>query len=126
MRGRLPTRPLAAAAAVVIALVAASCTSAPPAHKSSASTSTTTTTQPSPVGPWSKAIAVVPGGNLTAVSCPAPGTCLLGTDAGQTYRLTNGKPASLGPAVPSPSPQGVSYLSCATPTFCAAAPSLNR
>jgi hypothetical protein len=125
VRGRQSTRALAGAAAVVlIALVGASCTATPPTKQATAPT--TTTTQPSPVGTWSKAIAVVPGGTLTAVSCPAPGTCLMGTDSGQTYRLTNGTPASLGPAVPSPSPQGASYLSCATPTFCAAAPSLNQ
>ena len=63
---------------------------------------------------------------MTVVSCPVAGTCYAGSSGGLTYRLLHDKVTPLGPAVPSPSPQGASYLSCPSATFCAAAPSPNQ
>ena len=50
----------------------------------------------------------------------------MGSSKGLTYRLAFTKVSALGPAVPSPAPAGVSYLSCSSTSFCAAAPSLNQ
>ena len=50
----------------------------------------------------------------------------MGSATGQTYRLFLDKISALGPAVPSPSPQGVAYVSCGVSNFCAAAPNLNQ
>ena len=86
----------------------------------------TTPTTVAPAGTWSKALRIAPGANLSVVSCPAVGTCVMGSAAGQTYRLYIEKVTALGPPVPSPSPQGGSFLSCATPSFCAAAPNTNQ
>jgi hypothetical protein len=123
--------PLAAALAVAaLSALAVGCSRAP--GSTSALTTTTTTahgTVPTtipPAGAWSKPIRVAPGADLAVASCAAAGSCLVGSTTGQTYRLFLEKVAPLGPALPNPSPQGVSYLSCATPTFCAAAPSVNQ
>ena len=45
---------------------------------------------------------------------------------GNTYRLQLYKSKALGPALPSPSPQGTSYLSCAAANFCAPHPVRTR
>jgi hypothetical protein len=111
-----------------VALLAAGCSS--PSTSGAPTTSTTahpaTPTTVPPAGSWSARIAVAPGTELTTVSCPAAGTCYAGSSGGQTYRLLFDKVTPLGPAVPSPSPQGTSYLSCPLANFCAAAPSLNQ
>ena len=73
---------------------------------------TTTTTTAGPAGTWSKAIRVAANTNLSVVTCTAPSSCVMGSAGGQTYRLFLDKISALGPAVPSPSPQGVAYLSC--------------
>ncbi len=129
MRGR--AGPFVTALAVVgVALLVAGCSSSP-AISSAPTTSTTavhssTPTTSAPAGKWSLRVPVAPGTDLTSVSCPIAGTCYAGSRSGQTYRLLFDKVTSLGPAVPSPSPQGTSYLSCPSVTFCAAAPSLNQ
>ena len=118
--------PLAAAlAAVALSALASGC-SRNPGGSSVPPTTRATTTTVAPEGTWSKPIRVAPGANLTVVSCPAPAACLAGSAGGQTYRLFLDKVTPLGPAVPSPAPQGVSYLSCAGAGFCAAAPSTNQ
>ena len=75
-------------------------------------TRATTTTTAGPAGTWSKAISVAANANLSVVTCTAPSSCIMGSTDGQTYRLFLDKVSALGPAVPSPSPQGVAYLSC--------------
>ena len=50
----------------------------------------------------------------------------MGSTTGQTYRLYLEKVIALGAPAPSPSPQGVAFLSCASNGFCAAAPNLNQ
>jgi hypothetical protein len=92
----------------------------------STSTSTSTSTPAVAGGAWSKPIVVAPGAVLSVVSCPEAGLCLVGTTGGVSYRISTGKVASLGPVVPSPSPQGVSYLSCTSPAFCASGANLNQ
>ena len=82
-------------------------------HDKTTTTRATTTTTAGPAGTWSKAIRVAANTNLSVVSCPAPSSCVMGSTTGQTYRLFFDKVSALGPAVPSPSPQGVAYLSCA-------------
>ncbi len=126
MRGR--AGPLAAAlAAVALSLLTVGCSRTRDGSRASTTTvPATTTTTVAPAGAWSKPVRVAPGANLTVVSCPAPGACLVGSASGQTYRLTFGETALLGPVVPSPSPQGVAYLTCAGATFCAAAPDTNQ
>ena len=119
---------------VLMALVASACSSSPTHSAANSSTSSTTTTSPTTtttagnaaVGTWSAAVRVAPGSTLTAVSCPAADNCLMGTSKGLTYRLAFIEVTALGPAVPSPAPSGVSYLSCSSISFCAAAPSLNQ
>jgi hypothetical protein len=108
----------AALAVAALALVAAGCGGSPPTPGAS--------TTAGPAGAWSTAVPIAPGANLTVVSCPVPAACVFGSATGQTYRLVFDKVTALGPAVPSPSPQGVSYLSCTSPGFCAAAPNLNQ
>ncbi len=131
MRGRTPAVTLTL---VLTALLAGACSSSP---STSGATTTTTTSQRSTtssteaagnavVGIWSGAVRVAPGTTLTAVSCPSAQTCLMGSSKGLTYRLDSTQVSALGPAVPNPAPAGVSYLSCPTTTFCAAAPSLNE
>jgi hypothetical protein len=96
-------------------------TTAPP------STAPSTTLAPDTgAGVWSKAVPLAAGAVLTAVSCPAAGLCLAASSSGQSYRLANGKASTIGPIGSAPSPQGVSYLTCTTPTFCAAVPNLNQ
>lgn len=117
-------------AVVALSVLAVGC-SRTPAGTSGAPTPptsvhATTPTTPPPAGPWSAALRVAPGADLTVVSCAAPASCVVGSSAGQTYRLFYEKVAALGPAVPAPSPQGVAYLSCASAAFCAAAPNLNQ
>ncbi len=114
-------------AVVALALIAAGCSGTPgtPATTTTAPVTTPTTT-PAAAGTWSKAIHVAAGQSLSVVSCPVANLCVFGSATGQTYRLVFDKVAALGPAVPSPSPQGVSYLSCASAGFCAAAPDLNQ
>jgi len=114
-------------ALAAVSLVASSCSSSP-SHSGAptASTQSTTSTTSGPAGSWSKAIAIAPGASLTTISCPSAGNCLVGDANGNTYRLQLYESKALGPALPSPSPQGTSYLSCATDSFCAAAPSENQ
>ncbi|HEX4126637.1 MAG TPA: hypothetical protein VHX67_03565 [Acidimicrobiales bacterium] len=119
-------------AVVALAFLAAGCSQSP-SSSSSANTTTTravpaTTTTTGPAGTWSKAIKVGPNANLSVVSCPAPLSCLMGSTTGQTYRLFLEKVSALDAPVPSPSPQGDAYLSCAVggSGFCAAAPNLNQ
>jgi len=118
----------AVAAAAALALLVAGCGGA--STGSGAPTTTTakatTTTTTGPAGSWSKAIPMAPGADLSVVSCPAAGVCLAGSTAGQTFELFYDKVTPLGPPVPAPSPQGASFLACATPGFCAAAPNLNQ
>ena len=118
----------AVAAAAAFALLVAGCGGA--STGSGAPTTTTakatTTTTTGPAGSWSKAIPMAPGADLSVVSCPAAGVCLAGSTAGQTFELFYDKVTPLGPPVPAPSPQGASFLACATPGFCAAAPNLNQ
>jgi hypothetical protein len=129
VRGRSP---VVALALVLTALLAGACSSSP--SKSGApttttthrSTTTTTTAGNAAVGIWSPAVSVAPATVLTAVSCPSAQSCLMGSSKGLTYRLTNTAVSALGPAVPSPAPAGVSYLSCSTISFCAGAPSQNQ
>ena len=108
----------AAAAVVVLALLAAGCSQSKGPNASGAGSTTTrapassTTTTVSPAGTWSKAISVAPKTDLSVVTCTAPGACIIGSATGQTYRLFLDKVSALGPAVPSPSPQGVAYISC--------------
>ena len=78
-----------------------------------------TTTLP-PAGAWSGAIRVAPGADLSVVSCGASGSCLVGSVAGASYRLSGRAVVALPPAVASPAPQGPSWLACAG-AFCAAA-----
>ena len=92
MRGRSAA---VALTLVLTALVAGACSSSPSTPASSTTTtaarsSTTTTaatTGNADVGTWSGALAVAPGSVLTAVSCPSPVNCLMGTSKGLTYRL---------------------------------------
>jgi hypothetical protein len=127
---------LAAALAVAaLSFLAAGCSQGP--GSSSASTTTTharatTTTTTGPAGTWSSPIHIAANTNLSVVTCPAPTSCVMGSTTGQTYRLFLDKVSPLGTPVPSPSPQGVSYVSCAGPAagsgagFCAAAPNLDQ
>jgi hypothetical protein len=120
----------AAVAALGLLFFAAGC-SQPPGSSSAPTTKTTTTratttTTAGPTGTWSKAIRVAANTNLSVVTCTAPSACIMGSAGGQTYRLFLDKISALGPAVPSPSPQGVAYLSCGVSDFCAAAPNLNQ
>jgi len=124
-RGAQVAAALAAAAAAVLAAGCGSpATSGTPTTSVTAPSSTTTTT--AHAGKWSVSVPVAPGTDLTVVSCPVAGTCYAGSSGGLTYRLLHDKVTPLGPAVPSPSPQGASYLSCPSATFCAAAPSPNQ
>ncbi len=131
MRGRTPA---VALTLVLTALLAGACSSSPttsgaPTTTSTTShrpTTTTTAAGNAAVGTWSGAVKVAPGTILTAVSCPSAQSCLMGSSKGLTYRLGYTEVSALGPAVPSPAPAGVSYLSCATISFCAAAPSMNQ
>ena len=115
---------------VALSLLAAACSQSPGSSSAPTTTtthgSTTTTTTAGPAGTWSKAITIAPGADLSVVSCPAAFTCVMGSTTGQTYRLAFTKVVALGPAVPSPSPQGLAYVSCAGAGFCAAAPSMNQ
>jgi len=120
----------AALAAVALLFLAAGCSQTPgsssaPTTKTTTTRATTTTTA-GPAGTWSKAIRVAAGADLSVVSCPAPSSCVMGSTTGQTYRLYLEKVSALGAPVPSPSPQGAAYLSCAAGGFCAAAPNLNQ
>jgi hypothetical protein len=130
MRGRTPA---VAVTLVLTALLAGACSSSP--STSGAITTTTTSTRSTTttaasgnaaVGTWSAAVRVAPGTILTAVSCPSAQNCVMGSSKGLTYGLDFTRVRTLGPAVPSPAPAGVSYLSCPTTSFCAAAPSLNQ
>ncbi len=131
MRGRTPA---VALTLVLTALLAGACSSspstsgAPTTTTTHRATTTTTTTAAgnAAVGIWSAAVRVAPGTVLTAVSCPSAQSCLMGSSKGLTYRLGCTQVSALGPAVPSPAPAGVSYLSCSTTSFCAAAPSQNQ
>jgi hypothetical protein len=126
--------PITASLAAVVALsfLAAGCSNnksngaASPTTTTSHATAPTTTTTTGPAGTWSKAISVAANTNLSVVTCTAPSACIMGTTTGQTYRLFLDKVSALGPAVPSPSPQGVAYLSCGVSNFCGAAPNLNQ
>jgi hypothetical protein len=123
----------AALAVAALTFIAAGCSSQSPSS-SSANTSTTaagptaptTTTTTGPAGSWSKAISVAPNTDLSVVTCTAPSACIMGSTTGQTYRLFLNKVSALGPAVPSPSPQGEAYISCGVSNFCGAAPNLNQ
>jgi hypothetical protein len=117
------------AAVAALSFLAAGCSnsttpSAAPTTTRATAPSTTTTT--GPAGTWSKAISVAANTNLSVVTCAAPSACIMGSTTGQTYRLVLDKVSALGPAVPSPSPQGVAYLSCGVSNFCAAAPNMNQ
>ena len=131
MPRRLRQRPFwAALAALALLFLAAGCSQTPgsssaPTTRTTATRATTTTTT-GPSGTWSKAIRVAANANLSVVTCAVPSSCIMGTASGQTYRLFLDKISALGPAVPSPSPQGVAYLSCGVSNFCAAAPNLNQ
>ncbi len=122
----------AAVALSIVAALTAGCAATPSGRASGPRkpTSTTTTGRSATTLPaqpaWSRAIPVAPGGALVTVSCPQPFACLAGSATGQTYRLAFNRVTALGAAVPSPAPQGSSYLSCASTTYCAAAPSLNQ
>ncbi len=122
--------PLSAALGVaVLVFVAAGCSQSPGSSSAPTTTSTThstTTTTAGPAGSWSKAISVAANADLSVVSCPAPLSCVMGSTTGQTYRLAFAKVSPLGAAVPSASPPGSSYLSCAGAGFCAAAPNMNQ
>jgi len=96
-----------------------------PSQSTSTTASTTSTTIPG-AGVWSKAIPLAAGAVLTVVSCPSAGICVAGSSAGQSYKLLNGTATTIGPVGSAPAPQGVSYLNCTTPTFCAAVPNLNQ
>jgi hypothetical protein len=124
-----PRAALIGAALAAIAALASGCSGGTAGSEAASTTTsahrTTSTTTP-PVGFWSKPLAVAPGSALSVVSCPSVGTCVIGSASGETYRLFFERSSPLGPAVPSPSPQGTAYLSCATATFCAAAPSVNQ
>lgn len=120
------------AAVVALAFLAAGCSQSKGPNASGAgstttrATASTTTTTVGPVGTWSKAISVAPNTNLSIVTCTAPSACIMGSTTGQTYRLFLNKVSALGPAVPSPSPQGEAYISCGVSNFCGAAPNLNQ
>jgi hypothetical protein len=127
--------PITASLAGVVALsfLAAGCSNsntpsaAPTTSTTTRATASTTTTTTGPAGTWSKAISVAANTNLSVVTCTAPSACVMGSTTGQTYRLFLDKVTTLGPAVPSPEPQGVAYISCAGPGgFCAAAPNMNQ
>jgi hypothetical protein len=116
----------------VIALALTSCGKGAPSGSASTVTTarpTTSTTALATKGggvQWSGALTVSPGVDLSVVSCPVVGFCMAGSTSGQTYRLAGRKPSAIGPAVGAPSPQGVSYLTCTSATFCAAVPDLNQ
>ncbi len=118
----MPRRSALALAAGLGLLSLASCGRGNGAHSSASTTIAPTTAAET----WSGSIALAHGADLSVVSCPVAGFCLAGSTSGAAYRLSAGKVAALGTVVPLPSPQGVSYLSCASTSLCAAAPSLNQ
>ena len=74
----------------------------PPARPTTTTTHlATTTTTSGPAGTWSKAIPVAPGANLSVVSCPSAGTCVVGIDQrADLPARTSTRSNALGPAVP--------------------------
>ena len=114
-------------AVVALALLVAGCSRSPGSSApTTVTTHATTPTTVAPAGAWSKPIRVASGADLSVVSCPAPGACVMGSTTGQTYRLYFDTVTALGSPVPSPAPQGAAFLSCAGAGFCAAAPDLNQ
>jgi hypothetical protein len=129
VRQRAGTRTTTLAVVVALSFLAAGCSQSHTPNRTTSPSSTpssTTTTTAGPAGTWSEAIHIAANTNLSVVSCPAPASCVIGSTAGQTYRLFLDKVSALGTPVPNPSPQGVAYLSCAGTSFCAAAPTLNQ
>ena len=124
--------PLAAALAVVaLALLAAGVQSEPgdlgrPDHHDHRRTPRRPRRR-RPAGTWSKAIRIAPGANLTVVSCPAAGTCVVrvGDRADLPALLRQGRPRS-GPPCRRPRPRVSPTCRAPAPSFCAAAPNLNQ
>ena len=128
-------------ALAAVSLVASSCSSSP-SHSGAptGSTQSTTSTTSGPAGNWSKAVPITAGANLTTISCPSAGTCLVGDANGNTYRLALYTAKALGPALPSAAPSenqvamyngttwqapttvsgaaGFTAIDCTGPTFC--------
>jgi hypothetical protein len=109
-----------------VALVVAACSGGAKPPATGRSTTSTSGTASVASGTWSGAIRLAPGVDLGVVSCPVAGDCVAGSTTGTTYALVAGKAKSLGPAVPSPSPQGADYLACPSVTLCVAVPATNQ
>ena len=80
-----------------------------------------------PAGTWSKAISGRRRANLSVVSCAAPAICLIGI--GHRARPTacaSPRSPRLALPVPSPSPQGVAYVSAPAPGFAPPRPTSTR
>jgi len=121
---------LATLTCAALAMVASAC-AGPSGHEAAATTTTRArgTSEPAPALPRHAArpvaVRVAPGADLSVVSCGTPGSCVIGSAGGRSYRLIGKSVTALVPAVASPSPQGASWLSCAAGPLCAAAPGEN-